>query len=136
MQRELDAIRSRGAQLVAIGQGKGDYAAGVCAEFGIGFPCLGDPERTAYRDFALGRASLWSITAGSFLSDPITGLRRLRNANLRRSLHPQSDVLQLGGVAVVDLTGKLRFLHRAAAPDDFPPIRELLAALEGTARRS
>jgi hypothetical protein len=136
MQREIDGIRSKGGQVVAIGQGKGDYAAGVCAEFGIGFPCLGDPARTAYRDFALGRASLWSITAGSFLTDPITGLRRLRNASLRRSLHPRSDVLQLGGVAVVDRTGQLRFLHRATSPDDFPPLRELLAALEGTARRA
>ena len=36
-----------------------------------------------------------------------------------------TDVLQLGGIAIVDREGTLRGMHRAQSPEDMPPAREV-----------
>lgn len=129
MQEHRAEFEARGAGVVAIGQGMGEDAAEVCGELEIGYPCLGDPERRGYRALGLGRASWWGITAGPMLESPALGLRRLAHANLRRSASPHSDVRQLPGVAIVDRSGTLRYLHRARKTDDLPSAAELLAQL-------
>lgn len=130
MQRHHEEFAARGARVVAVAQGSGDEAARFCRRQGIAFACLGDPERAAYRRFALPRDSWWNVTAAPFLEDPALALRRIRQASLRGSLMHHSDVLQLGGVAVIDRGGVLRYLHRARRTDDYPPSSELIAALD------
>ena len=129
MQAHREEFERLGANLVAIGQGTGADAAEVCGELGVEFPCLGDPSRAGYRALGLGRASWWGITAGPLLEKPIVGLRRIADANLRRSASRHSDVRQLPGVAIVDAQGILRYLHRAQKTDDLPDADQLLSEL-------
>ena len=53
-----------------------------------------------------------------------------KGADLKASASPRSDVQRLGGVAIVDREGTLRYLRRAERSDDQPPNAELLAALD------
>ncbi len=133
MQEHRAEIRRRGAEVVAIGQGSGGEAARHCARHGVGYPCLGDAEHASYRAFELDRASWWGITVQPFLENASLGLERIRRADLRASMSPRSDVRRLGGVAVVDRRGTLRLLHRARKTDDFPPLAEILRALDEAA---
>jgi hypothetical protein len=130
VQHHHEEFRSRGARVVAIGQGTGDEAAQVCRDAGVAFECLGDPDKRVYRALGLGRASWWDVTARPFLEDPALAFRRIRHASLKGSLMRHSDVLQLPGVAIVDRAGTLRYLHRAARTDDLPATRDLLAVLD------
>ena len=53
--------------------------------------------------------------------------------SIRGSLMRHSDWFQLPGVAIVDTSGTLRWLHRARHSGDVPPTSEVLAALRGLA---
>jgi hypothetical protein len=130
MQAHASAFAQRGARVVAIGQGRGEYAESFRRKLGVDFACVGDPEHAAYRAFALPRGSVWNVVVRGLLENPRLGLSRLRRADLRASALPESDVLQLPGVAIVDRAGVLRYLHRAATTDDLPPTSELLASLD------
>jgi hypothetical protein len=128
MQRELAAIEARGAQVVAIGQGTAEEASRVCGELGIGFPCLGDPEKTSYRAYGLRRAGWREIVL-----DPIRegrqAMKKGYKVSIRGSLMPHSDWFQLPGVAIVDRAGIVRYLHQARHSGDIPAPAEVLAAL-------
>ena len=87
-------------------------------------------ESGAYRAFGLARDGWWNVTAKPFLEDPRLAFDRIRNASLKGSLMPHSDVLQLGGVAIVDREGILRYLHRSRKTDDLPATSALLAELD------
>jgi hypothetical protein len=132
MQRELDTVASHGGQVVAIGQGTADEAAGVCAQMAIAFPCLGDPHKTSYRAWDLPRAGWREI-----ILDPIRdGNRAIQEGyrvSIRGSLMRHSDWFQLPGVAIVDRAGIVRYLHRARHSGDIPPARTVVGALAGLA---
>lgn len=113
-----------------MGQGTGREAARFCRAQGVEAPCLGDPGRAAYAAFGLPRDGWWNVTARPFFEDPALAFSRIRRASLRGSLMQHTDVLQLGGVAMVDTAGVLRFLHVSRRTDDLPPSPELLEALD------
>jgi len=123
-------LSQRGATLVAIAQGTGVEAARYCRMLRLGFPCLGDPGRETYGSFGLPRDRWWNVTVKPFLEEPAIALRRIRQASLRGSLMPHSDVLQLGGVAIVARGGELAWLHRARRTDDYPPMERVLEELD------
>ena len=129
MQRELPAVEARGAQVVAIGQGTAAEAADVCRRMGVGYPCLGDPEKASYRAYGLPRGGWREI-----LLDPIlAGNRAVRQGHrvsIGGSLMAHSDWFQLPGVAIVDRAGVVRFLHRARHSGDVPAPAAVLAALD------
>ena len=133
MQRSYRAFESRGAEVVAVAQGTGDEAADFCGKLKTDFPCLGDPDKQVYRAFSLPRDGWWNVTAKPFLEEPALAFQRIRNASLKGSLMRHSDPLQLGGVAIVDGRGILRYLHRSTRTDDLPPTSEVLAALDALA---
>jgi hypothetical protein len=126
-------IRARGAEVLAVAQGSGDEAARYCRMAKIGYPCLGDPDKGLYRLFSLPRDGWWNVTVKPFLEEPGIALRRIRRASLKGSMMTHSDVLQLGGIAIVDAEGIVRYLHRSARTDDYPPTSEVLAALDALA---
>ena len=130
MQGGLEEFRRRGVQLVAVGQGSEDEVAHYCGKHASGFPCLGDPDRSGYRALGLRRGSAWSIMMKPFFTDPLESLRLIGSADLKASQLKSSDVLQMGGVAIVDSTGTLRFLHVAEATADMPSNDEIFTALE------
>ena len=133
MQRELDDVKARGAQVVAIGQGTAAEAAGVCGGMGITFPCLGDPDKTSYAAYGLRRAGLREIVI-----DPMRAgseaLRKGYRVSLRGSLMPHSDWFQLPGVAIVDRAGVVAYLHQARHSGDLPPVATVIAALQAMTR--
>lgn len=116
--------------MVAVGQGTGEEAARICRSLEVPCRCLGDPGKQAYRAFGLARDGWWNVTAKPFLEDPRLAFGRIRNASLKGSLMRHSDVLQLGGVAIVDRDGILRYLHRARKTDDHPAMGTILAELD------
>jgi alkyl-hydroperoxide reductase/thiol specific antioxidant family protein len=128
MQRELPAIEARGAQVIAIGQGTTDEAARVCAQMGVTYPCLGDPDKTVYRAYGLRRGGWREI-----LLDPMRAgneaMRKGYRVSIRGSLMAHSDWFQLPGVAIVDRAGIVRWLHRARHSGDVPAPRDVVAAL-------
>ena len=130
MQRDLEEFRRRDAQVVAIGQGTGAEAAAMAARLGLEFPLLGDPDREAYRELGLARDGWYGLLVRPFLESPVEAARTLGEADLKASASPRSDVKQLGGAAVVDRAGTIRYLHRARRTDDFAPTPDLLAVLD------
>ncbi|MDP6076397.1 MAG: AhpC/TSA family protein [Myxococcota bacterium] len=123
-------FQRRGVRVAAVGQATGDEAARYARAAGAGFPCLGDPGRKAYRGFGLGRSDWWSMLAKPFLEDPALAWHRIRNANLEGARLEHSDVKQLGGVAILDRRGVIRYLHRSRRTEDYPPTSEVLAELD------
>jgi hypothetical protein len=128
--RHRAELLARGAEIVAVGQGTGREAARFCRMLKVEATCLGDPAKASYRAFGLPRDGWWNVTAQPFLEDPALAWSRIRHASLRGSLMRHTDVLQLGGVALVDREGVCRYLHRSRRTDDFPPMQEVLAAVD------
>jgi len=131
MQRNLPEIEARGAQVAAIAQGTGEEAERFCRGLGVTYPCLGDPARASYAAYGLGRGGWREILLDPLLDS--SGLRRVGQASIRGSLAPHSDWFQLPGVAIVDRSGIIRYLHRAKHSGDIPPTATVLAALEALA---
>jgi hypothetical protein len=131
MQQEYEALRARGAQLVAIGQGTAEEAQRFCRQLGVAYPCLGDPEKDSYRTFGLPRGGLREI-----LFEPIRAgnqaVRRGHKVSVRGALMRHSDWFQLPGVAIVDRAGILRYLYRSRHSGDLPPMSAVRAALEAS----
>lgn len=98
---------------------------------GLAFPVLGDPEHAGYDELGLGRSGWWGLTAAPFFEDPRGAFRNLRQADLRASASPRSDVRRLGGTVVVTAGGGVAYLHRATRTTDLAPHDELLRALDG-----
>ncbi len=130
MRRHHEDFRSRGVEVVAVAQGTGEEAAGICRSLGVESPCLGDPGKDAYAAFGLPRDGWWNVTARPFYEEPALAWSRIRRASMKGSLMKHSDVLQLGGVAIVDAAGELRYLHVSRRTDDLPPTGEVLAQLD------
>jgi hypothetical protein len=131
MQRHYDAVRARGAEVVAVAQGTADEAVAFCRAAGVEYPCLGDPGRQSYRAFGLPRVG-WR----ALLLDP-EAIRAMREASrqgfrvsLRGSLMSHSDWFQLPGVAIVDRAGVVRYLHRSRHAGDQPAPAELVRVLD------
>ncbi len=130
MQRHHAGFEARGARVVAVAQGTGDESDRFCRAMDTAYSCLGDPNKEVYALFSLPRASWWNLTVGPFLEKPGLAFSRIRNASLKGSLMRHSDVLQLGGVAIVDRAGTVRYLHRSQKTDDLPPMPAILAELD------
>jgi hypothetical protein len=132
MQGVLATVTTRAAQVVAIGQGTADEVARVCAQMGVTYPCLGDPEKASYGAYGLRRAGWREIVL-----DPMRhgneAIRKGHKVSLRGSLMRHSDWFQLPGVAIVDREGIVRYLHQARHSGDIPSTATVLAALPGVA---
>ena len=133
MQRELPAVAARGAQVVAIGQGTADEAGRVCAQMGVTFPCLGDPEKASYRAYGLRRAG-WREIVLDPIREGSEAMKKGYKVSLRGSLMRHTDWFQLPGVAIVDASGILRHLHRARHSGDLPPPAAILDAFDTLGR--
>lgn len=98
---------------------------GYLARNDLTFPVLIDPDRSAYRAYGLGRASVgraWGLRAA------LAYLRLFLRGRWRDLRRPVEDTLQLGGDFVIGADGTLVYGFWSAGPDDRPPIDELIAA--------
>jgi len=130
VQDEIEEYERRGVAVVAIGQGTGEEASHYFDKWGVRLPGLGDPKGVAYRAFGMLRGSWWTILFRSLVTQPVETLSQIAKADMSGAQLAAADVLRLGGVAIVEKGGTLRFLHRAEEPADIPPNSEVLAALD------
>ena len=135
MQRELPAVTARGAQVVAIGQGTADEAGRICAQMGVDYPCLGDPEKASYRAYGLRRAG-WREIILDPMREGSEAMKKGYKVSIRGSLMRHADWFQLPGVAIVDRAGVVRWLHQARHSGDIPSPATVIAALPVTAPAS
>ena len=90
-----------------------------------GIEFLGDPERVLYTALGFDRASFARV----WLHPAVWRRYAALIARGRRPHPPGQDVYQLGGDAVVDAGGRLRWVYASAGPEDRPTVDELFAAL-------
>ncbi len=94
--------------------------------YGLPFPVLRDPDRTAYRAYGIGRTT-WRRSWG------IRAARRyieiLRERGLRALSRPTEDTRQLGGDVVIDPAGRLSWAHWSDGPDDRPSLDQISEAI-------
>jgi NAD(P)-dependent dehydrogenase (short-subunit alcohol dehydrogenase family) len=121
---QVDEIRSRGAELVIVGNGAQSFAAAFRDDFELDCPILVDPDLKAYRAAGLrrGRVELLSPRL------PGNALRAFRSGS--RQTGVQGDPWQLGGVFVIRPSGDLMYRAVSREAGDHPPVAEILAALD------
>jgi dehydrogenase/reductase SDR family protein 12 len=124
---EIGEIRSRGAELVIVGNGAPNFAAAFRQDFSLDSPLLVDPERRAYRAAGLRRGHIELLSP----KVPLNALRALRAGS--RQTGVQGDPWQLGGVFVIQPGGELTYRYVSLEAGDHPPVEEILAALEAGA---
>ena len=117
-----------GARVVAVGTGSAAQARHLM-DTGMPFSCLVDADMRLYRALDLRRVGLSTVL------DPTTYLNYWRA--WRRGAR-QGDVTgdprQLSGVALLDADGRLRWRHISRTIGDYPPLPDVLAALDRIVR--
>jgi hypothetical protein len=130
VQNELETFRKHDVNIVAIGQGTGEEATRFARQWGITFPVLGDPNRQSYRAFGLAISNWRALLFQPLVTNPRLTLSRLFSADISGAKLKAARPLQLGGVAIVDGSGMLRFLHRAETAEDNPSNGSIIRATE------
>jgi peroxiredoxin len=118
-------IRSRGAELVFIGNGNRHFAQGFKHDHGITSPLFVDTRRGSYR--ALGMRRGFLATLGSLAS--WRNMLRARRGGFRQG-RTRGDAWQNGGVLVVEPGGRVAFSHLSREAGDHPPLAAVLARLQ------
>ena len=121
-------IRSRGADLVIVGNGAPHFAVALREDFNLDGPLFVDPELKAYRAAGL-RRGLVEVLSPCL---PLNAVRALRNGVQQRSV--QGDPWQLGGVFVVRPGGELTYRYISSEGGHHPPPHVILQALSAGAR--
>lgn len=124
MRAHIEQIRSRGADVVAIGTGNPAYAKDVIEKLDLNFLVLIDADAAAARAAAVRRGTKRQLIGPAALS------RGIRNFLVGgRQGKPGARISQLGATFVIAPGGEVRFEHYADASSDNPPIGDVLAAL-------
>jgi alkyl-hydroperoxide reductase/thiol specific antioxidant family protein len=124
LRRSHDEIRSRGAEVVAIGTGDVNYAKAFVSEEQVSFPVLVDDDAAAARAASVPKASIFT------LAGPRTwaGSRQAHRDGFR--VHRSGKrVTQLGATFVVGPGSRVRYEHVDAHSSDHAPLDEVLGAL-------
>lgn len=90
------------------------------------FTMLADPQRAAYREFALPRLSWFRVFSPATLKLYWTLWRR----GVKREAYGGDDVYQAGGDFVLDRQGNILFAHRSQDPADRPAAAKLLEEID------
>jgi hypothetical protein len=117
-------FQDRGADVVAVGMGRVDMAKHFAQTRDIPFRLLVDQHQESYRALQLKRGTLMDVAGPKVWMRGIKGTLTGHPSSL-----PKQDAKQMAGVMVVAAGGDVRYLHRAEASSDNPPIDDVLAAL-------
>jgi hypothetical protein len=124
LRRRHDEIRSRGAEVVAVGTGDVRYAKAFVAEEDITFPVLVDDDAEAARAASVRRASVFTLAGPRTWS----GSRQAHRDGFR--VHRSGKrVTQLGATFVVGPGSRTHYEYLDAHSSDHAPLDEVLAAL-------
>lgn len=124
MRDEIDGIRARGAEVVAIGTGAPEQARDFVERERIPYPVLADDEARAARAASIERVGFLRL----FHPASFAGTRRAWRAGHRIGASGRR-VDQLGATFVLGPGPVLRYAHRDAHTADHAPLQEVLAAL-------
>ena len=128
LREKLPEFEGAGVRVACIVQGTPQEAEQLCGRHGMAEHCLGDPGKSSYRAMGFPKIRWRDILL------PSADLRRRRQEagaagcgiSVAGSLMKHSDVLQLGGAALIAPGGQVRWIHRSAHPGDLPRAAELL----------
>jgi peroxiredoxin len=90
------------------------------------FTILADPERVAYRKFALKRLSWFHVFSPATLSL----YWKLLREGMKRENYGKDDIYQSGGDFLLDRDGNILFAHRSQNPSDRPSASRLLQVID------
>jgi peroxiredoxin len=90
------------------------------------FPVLADPERKAYRIFALSKLNLWRIFSPSTLKL----YWRLMRQGMKQEHYGAADIFQSGGDFLLDRDGNTLYAYRSKDPADRPTVTTLLQKID------
>lgn len=123
------AFQAANTRIVLVSFGAAYQARAWQAETGACFTLLLDPERAAYRAYALERSMLraWQPKVWFEYARLMLGGKAWRGI--------QGDSAQLGGDFIVDPQGIIRFAHRSHDPTDRPSAVSLLTLLQELERK-
>jgi hypothetical protein len=120
LQREAEAFRAGGAEVVLIGNGKPPDAKAFAKSLALTIPVFVDPSRTTYEALLFTRGGL------------LTTLRLPAFAHLVRALSggfwqgwTKGDPWQLGGILVVKADGECAYRYASREPGDHPPLSDV-----------
>jgi peroxiredoxin len=120
---QTPAIRARGADLAAVGNGTPDQADHLARALGTDFPLLTDPDRRTFA--ALGaRRSPGGVLHPRVLA---SAARAWRAGHRQHGV--QGDAMQLGGVVVIHPGDEVAGVWRSAHAGDHPAAEQILAVL-------
>ena len=124
MRRNEAEFAAAGAQVLVVSQGTPEQAEQFCREHHSPFPCFADPERQAYKAFALKRGTFNQVLG------PAVVLKGIGAASQGFFTgRPVGDVMQLAGTFVIDTEGTVRLAHYNRDVTDHPSNQMLLDAL-------
>lgn len=126
MRRHHEEIRSRGAEIVAIGTGDVRYAKSFVAEENLDFLVLVDDDAAAAHAASVRSASVFT------LAGPRTWAGSLRAHRDGFRVHRTGTrVTQLGATFVIGPGSSVHYAYVDAHSSDHAPTDEVLAALPG-----
>ena len=116
-------IQAKGAELVAIGNGRPEHVQGFIEDETIPFPVYTDPKRSIYKALGFKRG----LGATFSLSSLGSGIRAARSGHRQGAL--EGDALQQGGLIVVNAAGDILYHHINDDAGDHAPIADVLSVL-------
>lgn len=132
MGEDLEEIRSAGGDVVAIFQYEGEKTRDFCAEQGVPFDCVGDPELDGYDALGLGKGGIKQYLGPQMLKSTIDAAREGHLVG-----NPQGGDISLNpGTFVVDRDGTVLYAHYNEDSADNAPGPEVLEALRRAGARS
>jgi peroxiredoxin len=124
-----DEIRSRGAEVVAVGTGSVRHAAAFVADEDVPFPVLVDDDARAARAASVRRVGFFRLLTDRRSRE---GAKRARAAGHR--IHKAGRrVTQLGATFVIGPGEQVRYEHMDDHSADHAPLDQVLAALPAAA---
>jgi alkyl-hydroperoxide reductase/thiol specific antioxidant family protein len=118
------AVRQKGARIVAVGLGDAGYARHFREQTGITFPLLVDDKRQAYRALGLRHANLLHL----FRADNARARKRAKAIGVRQH-RLGKDPFQLGGSFVFAPGNVDKFSHVSETFGDTAPVEQVIAAI-------
>jgi peroxiredoxin len=126
-----DRIDELGAGVTLVGQGSRGAASAFAAPRGLRFDVRIDTDRSAFRAFGLGDASITQIVSPSA---GVAWIRTQASGEARQGGLHGGSFRQMPGTFVVDAAGTVRFAQGYRHVADDPSVPAVLALLEGLPR--
>lgn len=128
MRRRENRFQVLGARVVLVGLGTVVETAGFKARFKVPFAMIADPEKRIFKAFELQRTTTQALLSVGMAMKGLSAMARGHSLGI-----PKGDVLQLPGVFIIDVAGRIRYSHFARDPADHPQPDTLIDVLRSIA---